>query len=294
MYDRILVPTDGSSVAEAAVETAVALGGRFGADLHVAHVLELADARPAADDETVAELVEAGERAVARLGRLAGEYGVDATTEVIEGRGPVPLHRSILDAAAEFDADCVVMGTHGRTGLERALLGSVTARTLREASIPVVTVDADSALYPEATVDRLLVPTDGDDAAAAAFDHAETLAASTGATLYLVHVINTRVAATGNLGLVLSQLEESGEAIVEETVTNAERLDPDRIESALVRGSPDRSIVRYAADYDVDCIVMGTHGRSGIERYVLGSVAERVVRIADVPVVVLGASAAEE
>lgn len=107
-------------------------------------------------------------------------------------------------------------------------------------------------------------------------------------------MINTRVAATGNVGLVLSQLEESGEAIVEETVTNAERLDPDRIESALVRGSPDRSIVRYAADYDVDCIVMGTHGRSGIERYVLGSVAERVVRIADVPVVVLGASAAEE
>lgn len=292
MYDRILVPTDGSDVARAAAETAVELARRFDAELHAVHVRERGRHPSGAASGDPDQRSDRGGEAVRGIESLAAEAGVEAAGTVVEGGVPTPVHRTLLDYADEHDVDCVVMGTHGYTGWDRFVLGSVAERTLRESPVPVVTVHGDAALAPGADVERILVPTDGSDCSEVAVDHAAQFAAGTGATLHAINAVDLRVAAAGNAAVVLDRLEESGRRLLEETASAARAAAPAGsldVETELVRGSPQRSIVDYADERDVDCIVMGTHGRTGIGRYLLGSVAERVVRLAEVPVITLGA-----
>jgi len=138
MYRNVLVPTDGSDASAAAVEHAVDLAGRYDARIHALYVVDsgsygvLGESTP-----TVVEaLREDGSQAVASVAATAADAGVEVDTAVVEGA----VHRSILDHADEVDADLVVMGTHGRQGIDRYLLGSVTERIVRSSSVPVLTV----------------------------------------------------------------------------------------------------------------------------------------------------------
>lgn len=141
MFDLILVPTDGSDVADAAAAKAVDLAAAVGADLLVLHVID-AEAigfvePPDLDlDEVRTSLRREGERATAAVAELAREAGVPVETEVRVG---IP-DEAIREAAVEVGAGLVVMGTHGRGGVGRFLLGSVTDRVLRESAIPVLAV----------------------------------------------------------------------------------------------------------------------------------------------------------
>jgi nucleotide-binding universal stress UspA family protein len=138
MYDRILVPTDGSECADAAATEAVDLAATFEAALHVVYVVDVAALPSTIDVGYVSEALEdAGEEAIERVRDRAAAAGVeDVETEVVYGTP----HRSILQYADEADVDLIVMGTHGRSGLERYLLGSVTEKVVRTADAPVLTV----------------------------------------------------------------------------------------------------------------------------------------------------------
>ncbi len=136
MYDEILLPTDGSAAAEAAVDHAVRLATAFDGRVHVLSVVE-----PVPAVEMDAALVherlrEGADRAVDRAVERLDAAGVETTTAVRDGGA----HRAILDHAGETEADLVVMGTHGRTGVGRVLLGSVTERVVRRADAPVLSV----------------------------------------------------------------------------------------------------------------------------------------------------------
>jgi nucleotide-binding universal stress UspA family protein len=135
--------------------------------------------------------------------------------------------------------------------------------------------------------DRILVPTDGSPGVERAVDHAIELATVHGATIHGVYVVNAASFATLPMETswegVGAMLREDGEAALERVAELAGRADVP-VETHVVEGSPSREIVRFAEDCDVDSIVMGTHGRGGIDRLLLGSVAERVVRAATVPV----------
>lgn len=140
MYERVLFPTDGSDAAEAATEHALAIASRFDVPLHALYVVDVraaqatdAYAGPSVDPPMDA-LEAAGEEAVERVGDRAEREGVAVTTAVVEG---TPTS-AIVEAAA--DGDVVVMGTHGRTGLDRYLIGSTTEKVVRTADVPVVTV----------------------------------------------------------------------------------------------------------------------------------------------------------
>ena len=130
-------------------------------------------------------------------------------------------------------------------------------------------------------------------------EHAIELAKVHGATIHAVYVVNTASFATLPLETswegVGSMLREDGEVALERVEELAENAGVP-VETHLVEGSPSREVVRFAEECDVDCIVMGTHGRGGIDRLLLGSVAERVVRAASVPVttVRVGEADAEE
>jgi nucleotide-binding universal stress UspA family protein len=136
MYDTILVPTDGSSGSERAITHAVELASTYGATLHALYVVDDAQV-PVAGAETLDdELAAAGKAAIEAVRERATDTDVAFVSALRRG-DPT---REILDYRDEIGADLVVMGTHGRTGLERHLLGSVTERVVRAAPVPVVTV----------------------------------------------------------------------------------------------------------------------------------------------------------
>lgn len=138
MYDRILIPTDGSPAAEAAIEHAVDIAGQYDATLHALFVVDgAAYSTLEAGAEIVVEALESeGEKAVERVAEIAEDAGVDCETSVVSGT----TYRTIREYIGDNDIDLVVMGTHGRKGIDRYLLGSVTERVVRTSDVPVLTV----------------------------------------------------------------------------------------------------------------------------------------------------------
>jgi nucleotide-binding universal stress UspA family protein len=153
MYDHILYPTDGSKGAKAALDNCRDLAETYGATVHVLYVAENRETHGFAgdvevtgtggseseDDEVRTRVREYGTALVAEIADQLG--GVDTRTEVREGTP----HEVILDYADEHDIDIIVMGTHGRTGLSRYLLGSVAERVVRMSDVPVLTARMDDA-----------------------------------------------------------------------------------------------------------------------------------------------------
>jgi nucleotide-binding universal stress UspA family protein len=140
MYERILVPTDGSAASEGAVEHAVDLAKQYDATIHALYVVDSGSytSLEAGSDIVLEALKDEGKTAVGHVVDAAEEAGVDVESRVQTGTA----HRTILDYAEAEDCDLVVMGTHGRTGLNRYLLGSVTERVVRSSDVPVLTVRA--------------------------------------------------------------------------------------------------------------------------------------------------------
>jgi len=128
---------------------------------------------------------------------------------------------------------------------------------------------------------EILYPTDGSDSSDTAFSHAVALAKQFDATLHILHVVNTSYQDIGATGKSLSSLKENGKSILAEATERAESEGVE-VEGHLEEGKPFRVIVDVGADLDV--IVMATRGQTGINRYLLGSVTEKVVRTSDTPV----------
>ncbi|MCU4925666.1 universal stress protein [Halobacteria archaeon AArc-dxtr1] len=142
MYDRILVPTDGSAEGERALSYAAELARTHGASIRAIYVVDTASygglPMETAWEGITDALHEEGRAAVSRVAELAPD-DVTVETDVIEGAPS----RAIIEEAGSGDYDLVVMGTHGRGGIDRLLLGSVTERVVRKAPIPVLTVRLD-------------------------------------------------------------------------------------------------------------------------------------------------------
>lgn len=137
MYDNVLVSTDGSAVANKGVETAVGIARQNDAVLHVIHVVD-ADSLPSSVSSIRMgdEFEELGQSIVDHARERAEGAGIDVDTTVVSGN----TSEEILDYLDTHDVDLVVMGTHGRHGINRMLLGSVTERVVRESPVPVLTV----------------------------------------------------------------------------------------------------------------------------------------------------------
>lgn len=138
-YENVLVPTDGSGGVQESVTHAVDLAERAGATVHALYVVDDSVRRRVANAAWPGdELRVEGENAVASIAGAAHRAGLDAETEIRDGDPAT----EILDYALDHDVDLVVMGTHGRSGAERAILGSTTERVLRHAGVPVLVVRA--------------------------------------------------------------------------------------------------------------------------------------------------------
>lgn len=134
--------------------------------------------------------------------------------------------------------------------------------------------------------DGVLLPTDGSEGTRAAVGHAIAHANSYDAPLHVLHVVDARIGVAHETTpeAVFEALEAQGRQAIEDVKSQAKSQSVETIEGAVARGDPHRAILDYAEAEDIDIIVMGTHGRTGLDHYLIGSVTEKVVRRSDVPV----------
>ena len=300
MYTNILIPTDGSDYVEPAIRYGLDLARRYDANVHALHVV---DSSPLESDfdltaletdvETLPEAwYDAGDTATQQIASQASERGLGVVTEVRRG---IPA-REIASYITDNGIDLVCMGTRGRTGLGRLLLGSVTTRIVRTVDRPIFSVkpkavNAESELESERRggFENILVPTDGSKPAREAVTHGLELAQTYDATLHGLYVVD-RGAYASRPGWTWNELqhglEQDGETVLENFQSRAASNDvPVAVE--LTHGVPYQEIVEYCDRHETDLVAMGTHGRSGLTRQIVGSVTERVLRSSDVPVLTI-------
>ncbi|QZY00271.1 universal stress protein [Halobaculum rubrum] len=130
----------------------------------------------------------------------------------------------------------------------------------------------------------VLIPTDGSKGTDGAIDHAIDVATTYDAALHTLYVVDTDIGVDASIAGTFDALEDVGRDAIDEVVSRGEAAGVDQIEGAIAQGKPHRAILEYVDEHDVDLVVMGTHGRTGLNRYLIGSVTERVVRLSDTPV----------
>jgi nucleotide-binding universal stress UspA family protein len=291
MIDSILVPTDGSDHAIQAAKAAFRLGERFDATVHVLHVVDLQRAAGVFDAggvprEFVERLESNGERAVQSIATMAAAHGA-VQTAVREGAPG----KTIREYVAENDVDLVAMGTHGRRGISRVFLGSVTESVVTRAPVPVLSVRATERLSEGHAYDEVLLATDGSDPADAAAEWAMAVAKHFEARLHVLTVLDSgQTFGLPNFsvpGDLLESIEDEAESGIDAVVAEATDRGLDA-RGSVQKGSPAAEIRSYASENDVDLVAMGNTGRSGLERHLLGSTTARVLRRSEVPVLSVG------
>ena len=296
VINRILCPVDFSEHSRRALEQAVVLARQYDATLRVLHVFTTPSAMAAvAGDGSFVPVENPAVSASYRADRevelscfVAAVVPADVTVsrEVAEG----PAAAIILQTAAALPADLIVMGTHGRSGVRRFLVGSVTEHVLRRSSCPVLTVPPRSPA-PVVRPRRILCPIDFSRASNRALAFAVSVARESSAELIVLHAIDVHPDAFRrgliDLPAYRATALNSGREELEQTVrrftggyTN--------IRESVVFGKPSTEILRLAAEEDVDLIFMGLHGRTSADLFFFGSTTQHVVREAACPVVTIG------
>lgn len=290
---RILVPLDGSELAKQALPHARSLVGASGRIM----LLRVVHTPAALRDATGAEIIPrdiAGEwmtkEARQYLDQISAELrqtllaGVEVETLVATG-DPAS---AILSTAQEHQADLIVMTSHGRGALGRAAYGSIADRIARSAAIPVVITrpGGKGSVDVNASIRRLIVPLDRSVLSREAIPVAKAIAQHLGSSIHLVHVIDNFSSFMANTGVPVSQsmvdqwYADSKRELEEfESELRASGID---VSSAIYQGSTAENLCEMAKPDDL--IVMTSHGRSGFSRWLLGSIAEKLVRTAPVPV----------
>lgn len=282
MYDTILFPTDGSDAAESVREYALQIAAEHEATIHVINVADTGrDSVTTIRGEVIDVLETEGERIVAEATQDVENEGVPVVSAVLQG----DPHKAIVDYSRQSDIDCIVMPTHGKRGIKRVLLGSVTERVINTAAVPVVAVNPAEGrplVYPPKHV---LVPTDGSRGAALAVAEGIDVARATGATLHLLHVVET-----GGLGpdarsvLKEGALTERANEILAEATEKVEEASLDSVTGVIEHGTPSKEICDYIDEHEIDLAIMGTYGQTDFSRYVMGGVSAKLVRQSPVPV----------
>jgi nucleotide-binding universal stress UspA family protein len=292
MFDRLLLPTDGSDGVEAVFDQVLDIAATHEATLHILNVADTThDSVTRIGDSVIDVFEEQGETLVADTAAHANERGIDTETAVVQGG----VAKTITEYAAAADIDCIVMPTHGREGIEELILGSTTERVSRLTTVPVLTLHPDSEAgdYP---FESLLVPTDGSEPASIALQFAVDLAEETAAAIHLLSAIDTAVfGAAGHAPQHLEALQAEAREVVDAAADLAATTGIEPQRATVEHGTSVSGTIRsYAAEEDIDCIVMGTHGRTGLDRYLMGSVTESTLRSAAVPVFVVPSATAED
>jgi nucleotide-binding universal stress UspA family protein len=281
---NILLPTDLSENADLAMRQAVEFAAQHGAKIHVFHAVTVHAADPSMLKERLDEYLDGVEKEVfedlSQRSEKVRKRGVEV--EVTTGRSFMPFD-AIMDKVSEVQPELIVMGTHGRSGFSKLMMGSVAEKVVRHAPCHVLTVSNEATVAEgEDGFQRVLVAVDFSDSSKKALEVGSSLVAE-GGRLALVHVVSAPIHPSFYAGGITRMFELDPEL-------------PDRIrgklrefykgdaELVVTEGDVAQDILEAARSQKSEMIVMGTKGLSGLDHLLIGSVAERVLREATVPV----------
>ena len=295
MYHRILVPLDTSELAEVALPYAEQMAGRLGSEITLMSVSHSAGEKEqrvfrSYIQETVAVTKE---RANRYLEKPTGQ-DVKVESAILVGNPA----EEIVDYAERENIDVIVMATHGRSGIGRWALGSVADKVLRATERPVVLIRAKGArsdMLKKGVFKRALVPLDGSKESEAVIPYIEELASMLGAEVTLLQVLAVvyHVYISGDAPAQVPYTEEEMKPLKASAESYLEKVGSGLRGKGVtpkcqVRvGAAGHEIIKLADEIGADIVAMSTHGRSGVGRLVFGSVAEKVVRTGNTPVLLV-------
>jgi len=284
--ERILCPVDFSEFSARAYEYAHSLARQYRAKLFVQHVAEpfLSIHHTQISQDVIDQVYSQEVAEVKQKVRELAAPGAEVEPEIVLERGPVA--DSILQFAECRDIDLIAMGTHGRRGLDRVVLGSVAERVLRKARCPVLAVHGPaegSATAGDKTVQlrKILFCTDFSDNSPRALEYAFLLACQYKAEISLLHVIE-RSSGGKDVDAEKQQVLQHLQTVVPENVRKCATVVP-----AVRAGKAYEQILEHAAETQADLIVMGVRGRNAVDLALFGSTTHRVIQLGQCPVLVV-------
>lgn len=283
--NNILFPTDFSDIAEAAQAYAAILCKQFGATLHIVHARQDTEQSGTASHEYVSveqqDWSPSFQEYVALQKPEKLQVDTVSTTE-IAGHS---ISEILLNYADLHDIDLIVLGTHGHRGIGRILLGSTAEKIVRLAKCSVLTVGgkAHKMLSPE--IGRILVPIDFSEFSLNALDTAQQLAQPLGAEISLLHVFQPisfpLPYGVTSPNIMTAEVRQRTQRALDALGENSAEI---RVTTHTEHGFPEHEINAFAQKNDVDLIVIASHGLTGFNRFIQGSVSQEVVRQAPCPV----------
>jgi len=285
-FKHILVPVDFSEFSDKATEYALFLAEKFCARVTLLHVMVIfkTDIEEKEHLDSYKDLVQGIEQKHAEQLEYHCKNGKKREIQVdsILERG-ISEADTILDHIMDKEYDLIVMGTHGRTGIKRWMAGSVTEKVVHHSPIPVITVHKD---IQDFSIKKILIPDDFSGFSKQAMERGKNLAAVFKAQCIFLHSVLQQEhelyynISSDPLLEANPQLEET----IKENLVQRSGIPKDKAEYVVMEGTPYKTIVHYAAENEVDLIVMSTRGLGALAHLLMGSNAERVVRIASCPV----------
>ncbi len=286
MIKKIVVPLDGSELAEGILPHVKEIASRTGAEMVL--LTSVVDVGVWDATVTAALLGREEELAGAYLEAKAGELraaGFNARARVLQG----PAAEAILGAAREEAASLIAISTHGRSGLSRWIYGSVAGKIVQSTDRPLLVVRPAEKAPASVQIRRILVPLDGSDVAEAVLPFVEDLAKAVGAAVVLFNAIPPLAAYPGFetaqpvlVGRVIEEMQDDARKLLSRVAKEMEGRGVTASMVVTVALAVD-GIIHAAEETGADLIALGTHGRSGLGRMVLGSVADGVIRRSTVP-----------
>jgi len=290
---KILFPTDFSRCAEQAFVHALHLARQYNAELHILHAVVWGYSEihhPVLyfpnTDVIEKEMVKLG---ISRMKDTVEAHDVEGIKiNQVQQRG-LSVAPVILDYANEKDIDLIVMGTHGRRGLGHMVLGSVAEEIVRLAPCPVLTIREYEDPRPVEALNRILVPVDFSGPAKEALCHAKEIASFYDAQLQLLHVVEQPLLPayymTDSIYMLNPDIDLKQRARQELEELIRDTGGPDiPVDIIVTEGRAAKEIVTFAETNEDGMIVISTHGLTGIKHMLIGSVSEKVVRMAPCPV----------
>ena len=301
MFSKILVPLDGSSLAEQVLPYVRQLGKHFHSNIRLIRAIEpvppdLADPKHGLYlDRLAISLRNDARRYLNTTARPIRKSGLSVVSRVHESDAAACIVRE----AEQDPGTLVAMATHGRTGLGRWMLGSVMDKVLHAVPNPLLAVRAkdERDFSRDAAIEQVVVPLDGSSIAEQALPLASSIAQALSIKIVLLRATPTTLAYYQGRDYfntsVEEVLEEEARAAVKYLHDTALKFNEEgvsQMDELVVHGSPASTIINAVHDLPNCLIAMTTHGRSGVERWVLGSVADRVIRGSECPVLLIRAT----
>ena len=294
MYEKILVPLDGSDLAEIALPYAEELAGALGCDITLIHVSESADEKYENMHQLYIEkIVEATIQGAEKFRKNKRAKKIKVSSVHLTGH----VAEQIVDYADKENIGLIVMTTHGRSGIRRWILGNVAAKVVRATDRPIALIRAKDT-PPEARAERInkiLVPLDGSKASEVVIPHVSELASKLKAEVVLFQVVAPSyfVYAIPGEAVLQPHSPEDLQNMIENSKLYLDKVGAEfrdkgiETTSEVGIGGPAEEIIRIADEIKVDMVAMSTHGHSSISLWAFGSNADKVLHAGDTPVQLL-------